>query len=58
MSDETIICNCLDITKGDILAAIKEKNLKTVEEITEATEAGSACGGCLDDIQEILDELN
>ena len=58
MSDETIICSCLDITKGDILAAIKEKNLKTVEEITEATEAGSACGACLDDIQEILDELN
>ena len=58
MSDDTIICSCLDITKGDILAAIKEKNLTTVEEITDATEAGSACGACLDDIQDVLDELN
>ena len=30
---------------------------KTVEEIQEATGAGTVCGGCLDDIQMILDSL-
>ena len=58
MNDNDIICSCLDLTRGDIIAAIKAKNLKTVEEVGEATEAGTVCGACLDDIQALLNELN
>lgn len=58
MSDNEIICNCMGVTRGEIVKAIKEKNLTTVEQVGEATEAGTGCGGCQPDIQEILDEVN
>lgn len=53
-----IICHCFDVTREDIEKAIKEKGLKTVEEVGEETQAGTGCGGCQDTIQEILDEIN
>lgn len=58
MSDNEIICNCNDISRGEIIKAIKEKGLKTVDEVGDATTAGTVCGGCQDDIQAILDEIN
>ncbi len=53
---EEIICHCMGVSKEDIINAIKEKGCKTVEDIQEATDAGTGCGGCLEDIQDILDE--
>ncbi|MDY0216415.1 MAG: (2Fe-2S)-binding protein [Bacteroidales bacterium] len=58
MSEDVIICNCNEIYKSEIVKAIQEKGLKTVEEVGEETGAGTVCGGCVDDIQEIIDELN
>lgn len=55
---DEIICHCNGITRGQIEAAIKEGGLKTFDEVSEATEAGSVCGGCQDDIEEILAEIN
>ncbi|PVZ08346.1 (2Fe-2S)-binding protein [Porphyromonas loveana] len=55
---DEIICHCNEITRGEIEKAIKEKGLKTVDEVGEATEAGTVCGSCQDDIQAILDEIN
>ena len=40
----------------DIKKAI-EDGAKTVDDIKEMTEASTGCGGCEDEIQEILDEL-
>lgn len=58
MSDNEVICNCMGVTRGEIIKAIKDKKLTTVEEVGEATEAGTGCGGCQPDIQSILDEVN
>lgn len=52
------ICFCHQVTRETIEKAIREKGLKTVEEVGEATGAGTGCGGCQDNIQEILDEIN
>ncbi len=57
MDDDTLVCTCNAVYKGEILKAIKEKGLKTVDEVGDATEAGTGCGGCQDTIQEILDEF-
>lgn len=38
--------------------AIKEHKLKTVEDVGEYTNAGTGCGGCVEKIQKILDEMN
>ena len=52
------ICHCNGVMKSQIVKAIKEKHLQTVEEVQEATEAGTTCGGCIPDIEEILDEID
>lgn len=53
-----IICHCFEVSREEIENAIREKGLKTVEEVGEATNAGTSCGGCQEQIQEILDEIN
>ena len=58
MAEDPVICTCLDMCKSEIVAAIREEGLKTVEEVGDETEAGAVCGSCIDDIQEILDEEN
>ena len=49
-----LVCKCFGITDAQIIRAITENGLKTVEEITNYTKAGGACGECLDEIAEIL----
>jgi NAD(P)H-nitrite reductase large subunit len=44
--------------KSELVAAIREKGLTTVNEVSEETEAGAVCGACIEDIQDILDEEN
>ena len=53
-----IIYHCFEVSREEIENAIREKGLKTVEEVGEATNAGTGCGGCQEQIQEILDEIN
>jgi len=58
MEEDKLICTCMDVYKSTIVKAIKDKNLKTVEEVGVETGAGTVCGQCQDDIQEILVEIN
>lgn len=46
----------MEVTRGQIVAAIKEKGCKTFEDIQRETEAGTVCGSCEDDINDILNE--
>lgn len=48
----------MQITKGEIIDAIKTGNLTTIDEVGEELEAGTVCGSCQDDIEEILNEIN
>lgn len=58
MADDPMICTCLDMTKSDIVAGIKKHGCRTTDEVADTIEAGAVCGSCIDDIQEILDEVN
>lgn len=49
-----LICKCFGITDAQIIRAIRENDLKTVEEVTHYTKAGGGCGDCLDAVAEIL----
>ncbi|QJB57781.1 Fe-S cluster assembly protein NifU [Pseudodesulfovibrio sp. zrk46] len=51
-----LICECFGIFDEEILRAIKENDLKTVEDITNFTKAGGGCGKCLDDLERLLNE--
>lgn len=50
----TLVCECFGIFDEEILRAIKENDLKTVEDITNFTKAGGGCGKCLDDLERLL----
>lgn len=49
-----LVCKCFGITDAQIQRAIRENDLKTVEEVTHYTKAGGGCGDCLGEIEEIL----
>jgi NAD(P)H-nitrite reductase large subunit len=52
---DPLICRCYQVTAAQIMAAIREGDLRTVEEVTAATNAAAGCSSCYDDVQEILD---
>ena len=40
------ICGCNGVCKGDVVNAITEKGLTTVEEVRAVTKASGSCGSC------------
>jgi len=58
MDEDIEICHCNGIMRSEIIKAIKEKGLTTVDEVGEETTAGTTCGSCVPDIEDILYEVN
>jgi NAD(P)H-nitrite reductase large subunit len=58
MDMDEIICNCMGITRGEIINAIKSKGLTTVEQVSEETQASTGCGGCAEEVEKIIKETN
>ncbi len=57
MSDP-LVCRCYQVSQSEILAAIRDGDLRTVEEVTARTNAAGGCSSCYDDVQEILDRVH
>ncbi len=57
VGEERIICKCFSVTDRKIIRAIKENNLKTVEQVTNYTKAGGGCGKCKPEIEKLLKEF-
>lgn len=57
VGEEKIVCKCFSVTDKKIIRAIKENNLKTVEEVTNYTKAGGGCGKCKPEIEKLLKEF-
>jgi NifU-like protein len=49
-----IVCECFGVTDVEIVRAIKENNLHSVEEITNFTKAGGGCGKCEEKLRNLL----
>ncbi|RXJ57634.1 nitrite reductase large subunit NirB [Candidatus Marinarcus aquaticus] len=54
MSDDEEVCGCNGVCKGDIVKAIKDKDLKSLNEVKACTKAGASCGSCLGLVEQIL----
>jgi NifU-like protein len=52
-----VVCKCFWVDEHKIRQVIEENKLTTVEEVTHYTKAGGGCGGCIPDIQRILDDM-
>jgi len=47
----------MEVYKTEIVKAICENNLTTLEEVQDVTEASTGCGSCAEEIDKILSEL-
>ncbi|TAJ12748.1 (2Fe-2S)-binding protein [Marinilabiliaceae bacterium JC017] len=54
--DNDYVCKHLQLTKGDLVRVIREKQLTTFEQIQDETDAGTVCGTCVPEIEAILEE--
>ena len=54
MAEGEIVCECFGVTDLEIMRAVKESNLRSVEEITNFTKAGGGCGKCEDNLRGLL----
>ena len=54
MDDSAEICGCNGVCKGDIVNAINEKNLFTLEDVRAHTKASSSCGSCTGLVEQLL----
>lgn len=54
MSDDEEVCGCNGVCKGDIVRAIKEKDLKSLSDVKSCTKAGASCGSCSGLVEQIL----
>lgn len=50
----TIVCACFNVGEKTIQAAIKEKGLKTHQDVGECLKAGTNCGSCVPEIKALL----
>jgi NifU-like protein len=55
--DGAIVCHCFGVTDKKIERAIRENNLRTVEQVTNYTKAGGGCGTCQAEIEAILNKI-
>ncbi|HEY9149579.1 MAG TPA: nitrite reductase large subunit NirB, partial [Gammaproteobacteria bacterium] len=54
MADTAEICGCNGVCKGDIVKAIGDKKLFTLEEVRAHTKASSSCGSCTGLVEALL----
>ena len=54
LPDDTQICNCNGVSKGQIVAAVK-RGCKSLKVLRETTRAGMGCGSCVARVGQILD---
>ncbi len=54
MPDSMEVCGCNGVTKGEIVTAIKEQGLFTLEDVRAVTKASASCGSCTGLVEQIL----
>ena len=55
--DFEIVCKCFGVTDREIGKAIRENDLKTVEQVTYYTKAGGGCAQCHPKIEAIIEKV-
>ena len=47
LDDDTQICSCHNVTKGDVVNSVKDGTCKSIGDVKSCTKAGTGCGGCM-----------
>jgi nitrite reductase (NADH) large subunit len=54
LPDSAEVCGCNGVCKGDIVKAVTEQNLYTLDEVRSVTKASASCGSCTGLVEQIL----
>lgn len=54
LTNETQICSCHNISKGDLVKVVKDGSCKSIGDVKSCTKAGTGCGGCMPLVQSIF----
>lgn len=54
LTDDTQICSCHNVTKGDVCKVVKDGSCKSIGDVKSCTKAGTGCGGCMPLVQTIF----
>jgi ferredoxin-nitrite reductase len=54
LPETAVVCNCHGVTKGDIVAAIRDKGCTSRGRVAECTRATTGCGGCAGLVDELV----
>ncbi|KAI2633487.1 nitrite reductase [Xylaria nigripes] len=57
LGDDTQICSCHNVTKGQIVKVAKEGTCKSLGEVKACTKAGTGCGGCVPLVTSIFNKV-
>ena len=53
LTDDDVICSCLNVTKATVKKAIEYEDAITIPAIKKCTKAGTGCGGCCTPVGEV-----
>ena len=56
LTDDTQICSCHNVTKGDVANVVKDGTCKSIGDVKSCTKAGTGCGGCMPLVQSIFNQ--
>ncbi|KAL1621236.1 hypothetical protein SLS54_005731 [Diplodia seriata] len=56
LDDDTQICSCHNVTKGDVVKNVKDGSCKSIGDVKSCTKAGTGCGGCMPLVQTIFNK--
>lgn len=56
MNRDEVLCSCFRVTAGDVMDAIEE-GATTLEDIQDKTGLGTACGVCLDEYEDTIQDM-
>ena len=54
LPDTAQICSCENVTKGDLVFQITEKEAKNIDHLKKSTKACTGCGGCTPMVNDLL----
>ena len=54
LDDDTQICSCHNVTKGDLCSVVKDRTCKSIGDVKSCTKAGTGCGGCMPLVQTLF----
>ncbi len=49
-----MVCSCNNVTKGDLVQAIRQENIQELAGLKGSTKGGTGCGGCIPLMKDIL----